>query len=176
MNIQHSSRTDQWFTPAPIITLVKKVLGNIDLDPASSELANVLVGAKNIIDVETNGLSVEWPEDCNIYINPPGGKTNGKSNTFLFWKKLMEYRNAGKLNHAIFMAFSAEAMQTTQGKKIQTMLDFSICIPAKRIAFVSPNGIKNSPSHSNCIIYIPGNINKTSDFIKHFSALGKCKE
>jgi hypothetical protein len=87
----------------------------------------------------------------------------------------MEYLGDGDLEHAIFMAFSAEALQNTQGKGEPPIMDFPFCVPAKRIRFVSPAGVRSSPTHANVIVYVPGTIDRTDLFIKTFSTIGKCK-
>jgi DNA N-6-adenine-methyltransferase (Dam) len=173
MNVQHLSRSDSWQTPKHIIQLVKQVLGEpIDLDPASSPEANALIGASRIITREENGLTSNWT-GSTVYLNPPGGKTKNASNSALFWKKLMLYRKAGFLGQAIFMAFSAEALQTTQGKGCLSIGEFPFCIPSKRIKFISAAGDGAiSPSHSNVIVYVPGIYNNTERFYKTFRPLG----
>ena len=40
-----SDHSDEWYTPAAYIREVKRVLGEIDLDPASCEVANKTIGA-----------------------------------------------------------------------------------------------------------------------------------
>ncbi len=48
-----------------------------------------------------------------------------------------------------------------------------MCVPAKRIRFVKPGGIKGpAPSHANAIVYIPGTEDKTELFVQTFSKLG----
>ena len=174
MNIQHSMRNDSWQTPDHVLELVQKLFeGRIDLDPASDEQANQRVKAQRIITREHNALECSWGEGNlgNIYLNPPGGKLKNKSLVRLFWRKLMTQR----FDQAVFMAFSCEALQTTQGD-VPCMLDFPICIPRKRICFISPDGLtKIAPSHSNAIVYIPGEINHTEEFLELFTALGKTK-
>jgi ParB family transcriptional regulator, chromosome partitioning protein len=165
VNIQHSSQSDEWFTPPEIMELVREVLGPINFDPASCEEANKIVQA-NCYYTE-NSLTKPWHGTGPIYCNPPGGKTGNKSNVKLFWDKLMDT----DFLHAIFMAFSIEALQTTQSC-ILPMAQYPICIPAKRIRFVSPEGKKSSPSHSNCIVYIPDLIDRTEKFTEVFSRIG----
>lgn len=170
MNIQHSSRSDQWFTPPAILDLVRMVVGEIDLDPASSLEANELVRANRIITEAGDGLTADWGTPKSVYLNPPGGKIGKKSKTRLFWERLCSERD--NFGHAIFMAFSVEALQTTQGSP-QPMMRFPICVPAKRIAFVGPDMVVGrAPSHSNCIIYVPGKIDATQNFKEVFSSLG----
>ena len=172
MNIQHSSRTDAWGSPALVIEKARNVLGRIDLDPASDWRFNLNVRASVFIDAEQNGLTSAWPPNCRVFINPPGGKTKNKSNTALFWERLMQYRAAGQLRQAVFLAFSLEALQTTQASSIP-MCAFAVCVPRKRIAFETPEGVVgDAPSHSNAIVYVPGSEDRTQEFVRQFSDVG----
>lgn len=168
MNIQHSSRTDEWYTPRDIIECVYNVLGLIHLDPASCDVANTSVQAIRYIGEEENGLTSQWGNPDSVFLNPPGGKIGNRSRAQLFWDRLMSER----FGHAIYMGFSLEQMQTTQ-RSDRSILDFPFCVPSRRIRFVSPEGKKNSPSHSNVIVYIPRDINHTSKFVDVFRSLGK---
>jgi len=67
MNVQHSSKTDRWFTPPYIIEMVKEVLGEIDLDPASEEKANEVVGAREFYT--QNALNETWVAN-KVFLNP----------------------------------------------------------------------------------------------------------
>ena len=172
MNIQHSSRSDEWYTPDAVLEVARKVLGTIDLDPASSLEANKRVGATQIITKEQGGLSTPW-NGRTLFINPPGGKLGNRSKTTLFWKRLMDHRAGGALDHAIFLAFSLEALQTTQDKDCLPMARFPLCIPAFRLRFLEADGTEGkAPSHSNCIVYVPGYIDRTAEFEQAFGALG----
>lgn len=172
MNVQHSSRSDTWQTPDNIIARVRTVLGTIDLDPASSESANRRIGASAIITREQDALNTEWPAG-SVYLNPPGGKKANGSMTGLFWARLMNFRDAGQLTHAIFMAFSVEALAISQGYGSRSIGTFPLCVPRRRISFVRPDGeVGDAPSHSNCIVYVPGSLDRTELFAQMFSDLG----
>lgn len=172
MNIQHSSRRDDWHTPEWVLERVRRVLGTIDFDPASSVIANHRVQAKRFLTGHDNALETPWNcEGQTIFVNPPGGKTGNKSNTALFWARLMEHRD--QFSHAIFLAFSAEALQNTQGKGVPAMGTFPLCVPSKRIRFLLPGGEEGpAPSHSNVIAYVPGRIDGTTDFVAAFNDVG----
>lgn len=170
MNINHSSKSNEWYTPKDIMDRVRGTLGYISLDPASCTDANETVKAKHFF---TEGaLEKSWEVEkhnvLNIFVNPPGGKTKNKSNVVLFWEKLRNTR----FRNAIFLAYSIEALQTSQNSAARAMGDFTLCIPSKRIRFVSPDGKKNSPSHASAIIYVPGSANNDSMFRYHFKSLG----
>ncbi len=171
MNILHSSSSNEWFTPRDIIDRVYQVLGEIDLDPASCPEANLVVEAKNFFTKEINGLTQEW--HGKVFCNPPGNKTKNKSNTVLFWQKLINEVSAGHIEEAIFMAFSIEALQTTQ-RATKSIGEYTSVIPSKRLQFDRPqNQVNNqAPSHSNMIAYIPGKVNNTQKFIEVFKDLG----
>ncbi|MFA9201952.1 MAG: hypothetical protein ACEQSC_00170 [Candidatus Nanopelagicaceae bacterium] len=148
----------------------------IDLDPASCISANKTIEAKVIITRKLDSFSIPWAyphRPVSIYLNPPGGKTGSKSNVQLFWDKLMATRDSGLLEHAIFMGFSLENLQVTQGGESKlSICDFPVVIPSKRIKFISPDGQFNSPTHSNVIAYIPGLTNNTGLFKEVFSPIG----
>lgn len=175
MSVQHQSKSDSWMTPPWIMDKVRNVLGEIDVDPASSEQANKVVKAKKIITESVDALSTPWMDvPSTVYLNPPGGKLGNQSKTKLFWQQLINYREEGLIVQAIFMAFSAEALQHTQIGCELSICDFPICIPSRRISFIDPiDGVGKQPSHSNVIVYIPGIENKVSLFKEEFDAVGK---
>ena len=103
----------------------------------------------------------------------PGGKIGNKSLTGLFWQRLLDHRHDFGIKHAIFMCFSAEALQSTQNKTYEPIGNFPVCIPSKRIAFDDPRNLaRKAPSHSNAIVYVPGEIDATEKFAKVFSKIG----
>ncbi len=170
--VQHSSGSDQWFTPADIIQRAYHVLGAIDLDPASSAAANAVVGAQTYYTKEMDGLQCDW--FGSIWCNPPGGKVNGKSLPLLFWEKLMKTRESMFFDHAIVMCFSIEQLQTTQGRDYPSMLGFPLCIPKKRVSFVQGDGKSSgSPAHANAIVYVPGRRNYVKAFADAFKDMGE---
>lgn len=173
----HSSVSDNWWTPDWLVNLSKEVLGEIDLDPASSYESNLKIGAARFIDEKSNGLITPWNDNENepisVFLNPPGGKIGNKSKAGFFWNTLMAYASADFISHAIFLAFSIEALQTTQINSSQPITSFPLCIPKKRIAFVDPiNNARHSPSHSNAIAYIPGTKDESQKFIDVFQDVG----
>ena len=69
--VQDSGDTEL-YTPPEIIEAARRVMGTIDLDPASSEIANKRVMATRYYTKETDGLSQEW--HGNIWMNHPFSK------------------------------------------------------------------------------------------------------
>jgi len=60
---------NEWFTPPQYIELARRVLGRIDLDPASREQAQQTIAAASYFTKEQDGLAQDWRG--NIWINPP---------------------------------------------------------------------------------------------------------
>jgi len=156
VNPRHSSATAEHYTPAFIVEAARAVMGGIDLDPASCWAANRTVHAAGIYTAEDDGLSKPWAG--RVFLNPPGGKRDGKSLAKLFWEKLSRDWADGRVTEAVFLAFSVELLQTAQTTKDPPPLPtvFPLCFPARRIAFVGADGKPaRGNTHASAIIYLP---------------------
>lgn len=145
-NPKHLSESNEQYTPVHVIEMAREVLGDIDLDPASSELANYKrVGAKKIFTRHDGERTFTDPWWGNVFLNPPGGAkmavegTIFQSNPVLFWAKLLyEWKDAERTKAAIFIGFNMDVMQTTQALEEWSVLRFPFCIPSKRLRFDIP--------------------------------------
>ena len=54
IEIQFSSKSNEWYTPSRYIEAVRETLGFIDLDPASCLEANNLIKAKRFFSLEND--------------------------------------------------------------------------------------------------------------------------
>ncbi len=143
MNVQHLSKSSLWQTPQEIIEASRKLMEFIELDPASDEEANQRVEA-DVFFFE-DSLNQLWDAET-AFLNPPGGRGQPKA----FWNKLLENWKNENIGQAIYIAFSLEQLQQNQ-----SMLDFPVCFPNKRLKYVPREGKAASPTHASAIVYLP---------------------
>lgn len=92
---QVANPSDCWYTPNnsshPVLNLVEKALGGIDLDPCANEERTVL--AQRHYTFADNGLMQPW--HGNVFMNPPFSRPSDWVN------KLVDEMVAGRLTQAI---------------------------------------------------------------------------
>lgn len=148
----------QWYTPADYIEAARDVLGGIDLDPASSALANETVKAVEYFDELDDGLTQTWRG--RVWLNPPYGKGSG-----LFTTKLVDEHSAGNVTAAILLL---NAYGFDSGW-FQPLWDHPICFTDHRIVFTSPDRTTGGPANANIFIYLGPD---EAQFVERFSGFG----
>lgn len=181
---RHSSKSVIWTTPPKILAPARIVLGNIDLDPASSAWSNKYVRASYFFTKRDDGLQQKWQAFRNyrirptaIWLNPPGGWHNGRvgdSEVKHWWLKTLQERREPYFGHMLFLAFSIEALQTTQVDCPYSLAHFPTVIFNRRVPYIDPSTGKpvSGNTHASSVTYIPGRVNKTRLFFETFSQLG----
>ncbi len=71
--MMQDSGEQEWYTPPEIMGVVRLLLGEIELDPASCETANKIVGAKRFFSKSDDGLSQDWKAET-LWLNHPFSK------------------------------------------------------------------------------------------------------
>ncbi len=93
-----SSASSHWCTPTKWTDLVREVMGGIDLDPASNELANrYFVNARRFYDED--GLDLQWRG--KVFLNPPYSKIGNASSAGIWIEKLLHEYQSGHCDAAI---------------------------------------------------------------------------
>lgn len=69
--------SDSWYTPAKYLESARKVLGGVELDPFSSEIANKTVKASRYFTIDDDALLQDWATSVerSVWMNPPFGPT-----------------------------------------------------------------------------------------------------
>lgn len=149
----HSSKSNEWYTPALYIEAARELMGAIDLDPASCQDANDTVRAHRYFTREEDGLVQEWCGQnrmaVSVWLNPPYGRTAGESNAALWITKLLAEYEAGHVTEAVLLVNAV-----TERAWFQPLLDFPICFTNHRIRFQGANPDDDQPTHGNAFVYL----------------------
>jgi hypothetical protein len=97
---------------------------------------------------------------------PPGHEHKGwTSSAKAWWRKLAQAWERYEVECAVFVAFSIELLQSaqrldeTKDDRTPSPLDFPICVPSSRVAFLREHKkgleIGDQPTHASCIVYLP---------------------
>lgn len=153
--IQQNSGNNERYTPKEYIDAAREVLGTIDLDPASSELANETVQATKFYTAQDDGLAHEW--HGNIWLNPPYAKD--------LLPKFAEKFAASNFNQAIVLVHNAT--------ETRWFLNFiskasAVVFPTGRVDCKTPGENRNTPLQGSAIIYSGDNVNKFLDVFSKF--------
>lgn len=151
---------NEWYTPQTHLDAAYEVLGNIDLDPASSEIANKTVQADRIFTIDDDGLTKEWAG--RVWMNPPYAQP------FIaqFVEKLASEYEAGRVTEAISLTHNyTDTVWFHRAAKSCA----AICFTRGRIGFLSPEGKKAAPTQGQAFFYYGS---KVAEFVASFSRIG----
>lgn len=135
---------NEWYTPGQHIELARQVLGTIELDPASSHVANQTVKAERFFSQETNGLEKEWAG--NVWLNPPYAQPAIAQ----FADKMVAEWQSCRVTAAIVLTHNY-----TDTAWFQTLARAAtaICFTRGRVRFVSPAGELAAPTQGQAFFY-----------------------
>ncbi|OPL11247.1 MAG: hypothetical protein AVO38_15970 [delta proteobacterium ML8_D] len=160
-HVSNNSGENEWYTPEQYIESARRVMGTIDTDPASSEIANQHIKADIFYTKETNGLDKDW--HGNVWLNPPYAQPLIRQ----FAEAVIEKRE--QYQQAIVLVNNA-----TETVWLQGMMQISdvVCFVKGRIKFIDMKGDPSgSPLQGQVFLYIGNNI---SDFVSEFNQYGQC--
>ncbi|MCW5950638.1 MAG: hypothetical protein KIT41_14295 [Pyrinomonadaceae bacterium] len=169
--IQHSSESNEHYTPVEIVEAAREWMGGIGLDPCSSEIANRTVRSEQILTSEDLSEHFNWSEILDrgihrsLFVNPPGKgsmdpdvmKGLGSKAADVCWlRKTIETVQAGDLaTMAVFVGYSIDILQKMQGAGLNPF-DYHLCVPRRRVSYGAWDGeavrAQNSPPNASVII------------------------
>lgn len=160
---QNGNSTVEWYTPRQYVEAARSVLGAFDLDPASSETANLIVKAEKFYTVDNDGLNKPWRG--RVWLNPPF--TSGLIEQFV--DKLLAEINSQNVTSAIVLCDNAT--ETNWFCKLAARATV-ICFTNHRINFIR-DGVqeKGSPTRGQAFLLFNGDADK---FVDTFQIFGWC--
>ena len=160
VHVAQNSGENEWYTPSQFIESARAVMGSIDTDPASSDIANKVVGASEYFTKEMDGLFRKWRG--NVWMNPPYAQPLIGQ----FAEAISQKLESGEIDQAIILVNNATETQWFQR---MAGVASAVCFPKSRIKFLDPSGKPGAPLQGQAIIYF-GNHPKL--FRQEFSTYG----
>jgi phage N-6-adenine-methyltransferase len=134
----------EWYTPHEYIALARAVLGDIDIDPASTEYAQETVKARQFFDKAQNGLLNPWYG--RVWLNPPYAQPLISR----FINKLLMEWNAGRIQSCITLTHNYT--DSVWFHDAAAAAD-AVCFTQGRIKFYDPDGELAKPTQGQAFFY-----------------------
>ena len=135
----------EWFTPALYVEKARRVLGAIDLDPASCAEAQKTIAAETFYTAADDGLQQRWR--ARVWLNPPyaGGVVSA------FALKLLEEWQTGDVIAAVMLT-NTYTDTSWWCSPLVSKAD-AVCFTRGRIKFELPYGEKCAPTNGQSFFY-----------------------
>ena len=163
-HVARATGENEWYTPAEYIEAARAVMGGIDCDPASSEIANRIVQADRIYTKDDSGLAPCAVWGPRVWMNPPYAQPLVSQ----FAEALATRVRQGEVKAAIVLVNNA-----TETEWFHALLSVAsaACFPKGRIRFLNPDGNPSgAPLQGQAVLYVGANVGR---FAEQFGRFGK---
>ena len=151
-HVQHNSGNNEWYTPEWILERVHAVMGGIDLDPASSAVANHTVKATRYYTASDNGLSLPWYG--RVWMNPPYSQPLITQ----FVQRLVTDADVTE-----WMTLTNNGTETAWGQMLLHHAT-AVCFINTRVRFVAPSGERGkTPLQGQMVAYCGPHVQTFTD-------------
>ena len=150
----------EWYTPEIYVEAARRVMGAIDLDPASNKHAQQTVKAARWYGIVTDGLTQEW--NGRVFLNPPYSFPA----VSLFIDKLCAGVESGDITAAVLLTNNNT---DTAWWHRAARLAAGVCFTEGRIQFYKEDGSRSQPTNGQTFFYFGGSC---EIFAAEFSGFG----
>lgn len=132
MNNHSNNQNDEWYTPPEFVESARRVMGEINLDPASNKKANEWIEADEFFSLENSAFLNEW--HGKVWMNPPYSRIIKD-----FVDKLVDEYDADRVSEAIVVTNNG-----TDTRWFHRLAGASsaICLVKGRIGFQNVDGVR----------------------------------
>lgn len=158
MSVLTSSLTEEWYTPPLYIDLARRVLGGIDLDPASNDMAQSWIRAETYY--KDQGLSRPW--FGRVWCNPPYGKSHisNQSNQSIWSSHMANLYVKKRIDSGLLLINSTHGYNWYE----YMWTRFPCCLLRDRIRFIKPDGtVGGQAKRGQTVIYFGDNTRLFTD-------------
>lgn len=188
--INQTSGETEYYTPPEWTAASRRCMGSIELDPASSLIANRTVMADRFFTQQDDGLSQPWIANT-LWMNHPfhRGERACPTNRLkcrkkscikrgfhidhdipsnMDWiNKLLTEFESGNTKEAICITFAS----TSEGW-FRKLLKYPQCMPDKRVQYFNPDGsICNNVTKGSAITYLGPDLDKFAETFRPFGTI-----
>lgn len=161
-HVANNSGNNEWYTPSKYVELAREVMGGIDTDPATSEVANRTVQAAQIYTADDDGRTKVWAG--RVWMNPPYAQPLMGD----FAEAVASKFESGEIEQACILVNNATETQWFQRMLVSAT---AVCFPKSRIKFIDPDGKPSgAPLQGQAILYMGSSVEA---FKQAFSAEGR---
>jgi len=151
MRVFCASQSAEFYTPPELIELVREVLGQIELDPASHDMPQEWIKASRFYREEDAGHARLWIANT-VWLNPPYGKNaSGRSVPAVWAAKMRRDYESGYFGQGLMLVNSAPGYNWYE----DLWTRYPVCCLRDRLRFIRPDGsrAKRRAARGQTLVY-----------------------